>query len=42
LPLIYEALIQVDKVRPNDPIEFFCAYILENNKAPVTHVELLN
>lgn len=40
LPLIYEALIQVDKVRPNDPVEFFVAYILEKNKAKITQNEL--
>ena len=32
LPLVYEALSQVEKVRPMDPIEFFSAYILEKNK----------
>jgi hypothetical protein len=32
MPIIYEALEQVDKIRPKDPIEFFCAYILEKNK----------
>jgi hypothetical protein len=32
MPIIYEALEQVDKLRPKDPIEFFCAYILEKNK----------
>jgi len=40
LPLIYEALIQVDKIRPDDPVEFFVAYILEKNKAAVTDKEL--
>lgn len=32
LPLVFEALNEVEKVRPKDPIEFFCAYILEKNK----------
>jgi hypothetical protein len=40
LPLIYEALIQVDKVRPDDPVEFFVAYILGKNKTTVTQKEL--
>jgi hypothetical protein len=38
--LIYEALIQVDKIRPSDPIEFFVAYILGKNKANITKKEL--
>ena len=32
LPLIYEALTELEKIRPKDPIEFVCAYILEKNK----------
>lgn len=32
LPLIYEALSQVDKKRPKEPIEFFAAYLLNKNK----------
>jgi hypothetical protein len=32
LPLIYEALAEVEKIRPRDPIEFLCSYILEKNK----------
>jgi hypothetical protein len=32
LPLVFEALTEVEKIRPKDPIEFFCAYILEKNK----------
>lgn len=35
LPLIYEALLQVEKIRPKDPVEFFCAYILEKNKKDI-------
>jgi hypothetical protein len=33
LPLIYKGLIELDKARPKDPIEFFAAYILENNRS---------
>ena len=40
LPLIYEALIQTDKVRPNDPIEFFVAFLLEKNQQKITQNEL--
>ena len=40
LPLIYEALIQTDKVRPSDPVEFFVAYILEKNKKEITKSDL--
>lgn len=40
LPLIYEALIQTDKVRPSDPVEFFVAYLLEKNNQPITQNEL--
>lgn len=32
LPLVYEALNQVEKVRPADPIEFFAVYLLDRNK----------
>jgi hypothetical protein len=32
LPLIYKALIELDKARPKDPVEFFAAFILENNR----------
>jgi hypothetical protein len=32
LPLVYKALIELDKVRPRDPVEFFAAYLLENNR----------
>lgn len=32
LPLIYEALNRTEKKRPQDPIEFFCVYLLDNNK----------
>lgn len=35
LPLIYEALVQVEKVRPRDPIEFFAAYLLNRNKKEI-------
>ena len=31
LPLILEALREVEKIRPKDPIEFFAAYILEKS-----------
>jgi hypothetical protein len=32
LPIIYDALAEIDKVRPKEPVEFFAAYILERNK----------
>ena len=32
LPLVYEALNQVEKIRPKDPIEFFAVYLLDKNK----------
>ncbi len=35
LPQIYEGLLQVEKLRPKDPIEFFCAFILEKNKKEI-------
>jgi hypothetical protein len=31
LPIVYEALIELDKIRPADPVEFFAAYILDKN-----------
>ena len=31
LPLVYEALAQVEKIRPKDPIEFFAVYLLDKN-----------
>ena len=35
LPLVYEALTQVEKIRPKDPIEFFAVYSLDKNKKEV-------
>ncbi len=35
-PLVYQALTQVERARPKDPIEFFCSYILENNKKQIS------
>lgn len=35
LPLIFQGLTEVEKVRPKDPIEFFCAFILEHNKKEI-------
>ena len=32
LPLVYEALNQIKKKRPKDPIEFFAVYLLDHNK----------
>lgn len=32
LPIVYEALSQVEKIRPKDPIEFFAVYLLDKNK----------
>ena len=32
LPIVYEALIELEKIRPADPVEFFAAYILDKNK----------
>ena len=32
LPIVYEALIELEKIRPSDPVEFFAAYILDKNK----------
>lgn len=32
LPIVYEALSQVEKLRPKDPIEFFAVYIMDRNK----------
>ena len=31
LPLIYEALNETEKKRPEDPVEFFCVYLLDKN-----------
>jgi len=36
LPVVYEALIELEKIRPRDPIEFFVAYILDKNKKEIT------
>ena len=35
LPLVYEALTQVEKIRPKDPIEFFAVYLLDKNKKDI-------
>ncbi len=35
LPLVFEALTEVEKIRPKDPIEFFAAFILERNKKEI-------
>jgi hypothetical protein len=35
LPLIYEALAEIERVRPRDPIEYFVSYILEKNKKEI-------
>ena len=35
LPLVYEALTQVEKIRLKDPIEFFAVYLLDKNKKEV-------
>jgi len=35
LPLVYQALVEVEKTRPKDPIEFFCVYLLELNKKEI-------
>ena len=35
LPLIFEALTELEKIRPKDPIEFFAAYLLEKNKKEI-------
>lgn len=35
LPLVFEALTEVEKLRPKDPIEFFAAYLLERNKKEI-------
>ena len=35
LPLVYEALTQVKKIRPKDPIEFFAVYLLDKNKKEI-------
>jgi hypothetical protein len=32
LPVVYEALIELEKIRPADPVEFFVCYILDKNK----------
>ena len=31
LPVIFEALVELERVRPKNPVEYFCAYILEKN-----------
>jgi hypothetical protein len=35
LPLVFEALTEIEKIRPKDPIEFFAAYLLERNKKEI-------
>lgn len=35
LPLVYEALTQVEKIRPKDPIEFFAVYLLDKNQKEI-------
>jgi hypothetical protein len=35
LQLVFEALTEVEKIRPKDPIEFFAAYLLERNKKEI-------
>lgn len=29
MPIIHEALVELERLRPKDPIEFFCAFILQ-------------
>jgi len=36
LPTVYEALIELEKIRPRDPVEFFAAFLLDKNKKVVT------
>lgn len=33
LPIIFEALVEIERIRPNNPVEFFCVYILNKHKA---------
>ena len=33
LPIIYEALIELERVRPKNPVEFFCVYILDKQNS---------
>ena len=35
LPLVYEALTQVETIRPKDPIEFFAVYLLDKNQKEI-------
>ena len=35
LPLVYEALTQVEKIRPKDHIEFFAVYLLDKNQKEI-------
>jgi len=35
LPLVFEALTEVEKIRPKDPVEFFAAYLLEKNRKEI-------
>jgi len=30
MPILYEGLIELERVRPREPVEFYCAYILAN------------
>lgn len=32
LPIVYEAMSQVEKIRPKDPIEFLAVYLLDKSK----------
>lgn len=32
-PIIFEALIELERVRPKDPVEFFSVYLLQKQNA---------
>ena len=31
MPIIFEALIELERIRPSNPVEFFVAFILNKN-----------
>lgn len=32
ISILYQGLVELERVRPKNPVEFYCAYILEKNE----------
>ncbi len=41
-PIIFEALIELERIRPRDPVEFFCVYILQRQNCTNKEIKKIN